>query len=458
MMKKIGLIAAREFVTTVGNKGFVIGLLVMPAILAVAAVAGPRILSARTPQVRGDVAVIDVTGRVSGQLRTELDPATIQARREAAARRAIARAVPAGAPSGTASAAQQVLVGQAPALRIVERPAGADLNQEKNWLVAPGAPETDERHLALIVIQPDAVARAEGKPDFGSYQLFVSTSLDDNTENVIHEALRLALVNARFAASGMDQEVMEASMRVDRPQSVIVAVGGEQGAQRAFTRALPFIMGIMLFMGIMIGGQTLMTSTIEEKSSRVVEVLLAAVSPFELMAGKLLGQLGVGLLVMGIYVGLGVLALFQFAMLGLLNPLLVLYLLVFFLLSYLVFGALMSAIGAAVNQMADAQSLMGPVMLMLIAPYVLTPMIGRAPNSTFSVAVSFIPPVNTFAMMARLASDAPPPAWQVWLTVLVGLAAAGGAVWFAAKVFKIGLLMHGKPPNFATLVRWARAA
>ena len=74
------------------------------------------------------------------------------------------------------------------------------------------------------------------------------------------------------------------------------------------------------------------------------------------------------------------------------------------------------------------------------------------------IAVSFIPPVNTFAMMSRLASDAPPPAWQVWLTVLVGALGAVAAVWFASKVFRIGLLMHGKPPNFATLVKWARAA
>jgi ABC-2 type transport system permease protein len=137
---------------------------------------------------------------------------------------------------------------------------------------------------------------------------------------------------------------------------------------------------------------------------------------------------------------------------------LVVYLFVFFLLSYLLFGALMSAIGAAVSQMADAQSLMGPVMLFLLAPYVLTPIIGRAPNSTFAVAMSFIPPVNTFAMMARLASDTPPPTWHVLLTIVVGLAAAAIAVWFAAKIFKIGLLMHGKPPSFATLVRWARMA
>jgi len=130
----------------------------------------------------------------------------------------------------------------------------------------------------------------------------------------------------------------------------------------------------------------------------------------------------------------------------------------FFLITYLVFGALMISIGAAVNQIQEAQSLMGPVMLLLLVPYLLSPMIGRAPNSTLAVTVSFLPPMNTMAMMARMASDSPPPEWQVWLTVVVGFAGACAAVWFAGKVFKVGLLMHGKPPNVATLIRWARQA
>jgi ABC-2 type transport system permease protein len=133
-------------------------------------------------------------------------------------------------------------------------------------------------------------------------------------------------------------------------------------------------------------------------------------------------------------------------------------LIVFFLITYLVYGALMLSVGAAVNQLSDAQSLLGPIMLLLVAPYILAPVVGRAPNSTFSVAISFVPPVNTFAMIARVASDSPPPVWQVALTVLIGVGAACVTVWFAGKIFKIGLLMHGKPPSFATLIRWAREA
>jgi ABC-2 type transport system permease protein len=454
-MKRIMLVAAREFIATTGNKGFLIGLLIMPAMIGVIAVVAPRITSARSPQVVGEVAVVDPTGKVGGELRQALSIEEITARRREAVQQTLANnpAGEAARRAGAQQAAEQAL-GATPNLTVVEQPAGGDLQQQKQWLLQQGG----TRHLALVVLHPTAVERPAGTADFGGYDLYVSGTLDDATEGVIYEGIRQALITARMRARNVDRAVVDATMRVTRPRSVIVTEAGEQQAQRGFTRVLPFILGILLFMGIMIGGQTLMTSTIEEKSSRVIEVLLAAVSPIELMWGKLLGQLAVGLLVMSVYAGLGILALFQFAMLGLLDPMVVVYLLLFFVLSYLFYGALMMAIGASVNQVAEAQSMMGPVMILMVAPYILTSFIGRAPNSTISVAASFIPPVNAFAMMARLASDSPPPAWQVGVTALLSVAAACGTVWFAAKIFKIGLLMHGKPPTLGTLVRWARQA
>jgi ABC-2 type transport system permease protein len=436
---KIGLVAKREFVTTVSTKGFLIGLLIMPVLIALFIFIVPKILGGRTAPVQGEVAVIDRSGGVAVELRTSLDAEAIRTRTETAAKNGM------GPPNP----------GTPPVLTLVERPGDADVQKEKAWL---STPTEDKRHLALIVIHPDAVERGADKSEFGTYDLFVAAGVSDATEYAIYDSLRHALVSARLKASRLDMAGIEATMRVKRPNATIVAAEGEQTARRGLNRILPFVCGILLFIGVISGGQTLMTSTVEEKSSRVVEVLLAAVSPLELMWGKLLGQLGVGLLVMGVYVALGLLGMAQFAMIGLLDPHLVLWLIVFFLITYLVFGALMMAIGASVNQIAEAQSLNGPIMLLLILPYILAPIIGQAPNSTFSIVVSFIPPVNTFSMLARLASDSPPPVWQPILSSLVGLAAAAASVWFAAKIFRIGLLLHGKPPSFGTLIRWARMA
>lgn len=446
-LARIGLVARREYLTTVTRRGFLIGLIAMPVLMMTLVVMLPRFLASRTPQVTGQVLLVDRAGSVGPELRSRITPEAILARRADPLRRGAP--VPAGFGGPPPGAGPPV-----PQLEIVEAPADADLQPLKDRLGAPGVAGP----LALVVVQPDAVTRAPGKAEFGAYDLYIAPRLDDATEGTLHDSLRLALVGARMKASGLDGDAVETSMRVARPNAVIVAVGGEQQSRRGFNRILPFILGLLMFIGVMSSAQTLMGSTIEEKSSRVAEVLLAAAAPIELMWGKLLGQLGVGLTVLGVYVALGLLGLTQFAMLGLIDPMNIVYLFVFFLLSYLIYGSMMLSIGAAVNQLADAQSLLGPVMLLLIAPYVMAPMIGAAPNSAISVFLSFLPPVNCFAMLARIASSSPPPVWQIWATVAVGLVAAAGAVWFASKVFRIGLLMQGKPPNFATMIRWARMA
>jgi len=145
-------------------------------------------------------------------------------------------------------------------------------------------------------------------------------------------------------------------------------------------------------------------------------------------------------------------------MLGLIQPILVVYVVVFFVVTYITLGALMAAIGAAVNEMREAQSLMTPITLMIMIPWLFAAPIARNPSSTFATVISFLPPINTFAMLIRVTSSAPPPAWQVWLTVALSIAGALAALWFAAKVFKVGLLMFGKPPDLKTLVRWVRMA
>jgi ABC-2 type transport system permease protein len=148
----------------------------------------------------------------------------------------------------------------------------------------------------------------------------------------------------------------------------------------------------------------------------------------------------------------------SFALLGLIDLWLLFYLAVFYLIAYFVLGSLMAAIGAAVNELREAQTLMTPITMTLMVPWLLWMPITRNPNSTFAVITSFLPPINPFVMMLRLTSTSPPPIWQVWVSIGIGVASVFAALWFAAKVFRIGLLMHGKPPSFGTLVKWVRMA
>jgi len=341
----------------------------------------------------------------------------------------------------------------APELRLIERPPTADVQLEKAWLLEPGEP----RHLALVVVADDAVVPST-ENTYGSYDTYVPSGVDDRAMAEIQQALQDAIINARMRQQGLDRPRIDALVRVARGQSITVTRDAERSTVRGLNQVLPIAFVVLMFMGVMTGGQSLLTSTVEEKSNRVMEVLLSALSPMELLAGKIVGQLGVSMVAFGLYVAMGLALLLSFALFGLINPWLVLYLGIFFLLAYLTYGSLMVSVGAVVNDMREAQGLIMPLMLLLASPFWVWFPISMAPNSAFSVALSFIPPVNTFAMLIRLTSTAPPPWWQVWLTIGISLAGVAAALWFASKVFQIGLLMTGKPPNLATLIRWARQA
>lgn len=461
-LRRIGQVAAREFVATVSTRAFILGLLLTPAIIAAMAVVFPRVLG-RGTQVQGEVAVIDPTGAVVPELQAALSAGRIAARRAEQTKQALSQAPGAvrqvaesrADAAAAAGRSADFALGGIPRLTLLDRPADADPQQEKAWL-------TDElarpRHLAVIVIHPNAVKPREGDVAYGTYDLYVPQNLDDRVEAEIYQGVREALLTARTSAQSLDRARIDALVRVPRATSVTVTKSDARQTVAGFNQLLPAGFALVLFIGVMTGGQSLLTSMVEEKSSRVIEVLLASVSPQELLAGKLIAQLGVSFLALGFYVATGMIVLVSFALVGLLNPWLLLYLAIFFVISYLVTGAMLVTVGAAVNDMREAQSMMMPIMMLIMIPWIFWLPISREPNSAFSVAISFIPPINTFTMLLRMASNSPPPYWQVWTSIAIGVASVLAAIWFAGKVFRIGLLMYGKPPNFATLVRWARQA
>jgi ABC-2 type transport system permease protein len=464
-MRKILLIAQREFLATAGTKAFVFGVLVGPVVVGALFLIFPRMLREGPPKVDGEVAIVDPTGQVVAGVQSFLQPDRIAKRRQDAYRKMqeamppALRAAAGGADTSKAGIerAFESALGEVPRLSILALDSGSDVEAAKRPLREAAAKESGApERLAFVVVHADAVERKPGSDRFGSYDLFVRGKLDDRVTDEIGNGVRDAIVDARVRRSGLDRKEVDALTTVDKVPSRTVTAEGEDRTNELLNRVIPMaLMGLML-MSVLMSGQYLLTTTVEEKSNRVVEVLLSAVSPMELMAGKIFGQFAVGLLVLALYLGLGLVALLSFASLGLLDPKLIVFLLIFYLLAYLSVGAFMAAIGSAVNEMREAQGLMTPVMLAIMVPWILWMPISRDPNSLLATVLSFVPPLSNFVIMLRLASSTPPPFWQTLLAIVAGAAGVYASLWFAARVFRIGLLMYGKPPNLATLIRWAR--
>lgn len=223
---------------------------------------------------------------------------------------------------------------------------------------------------------------------------------------------------------------------------------------------VPFLFSILLGMCIITGGQYLLQGLSEEKESRILESLLCTLSADELLAGKLLGLGATGLTLVAVWLGAGMaLGGPMVALVRLQLPTAVLAVaFVYFLLGYLFYGGLMTAIGAVTNNMREAQQFAMMFTFANFVPFIVMTRILDKPNGGLAVALSLFPPTAPTTMMMRLAApSAGVPPWEVGLSlVLLGLSG-----WLvlrgAARVFRIGLLMYGKTPTLPEILRWAGA-
>lgn len=469
-MGKVFAVARREYTSTVGTKGFIIGVLIVPLIMVVAFVLIPKLISDKAPAIKGVIAVIDRTGwsgetEIVRTLGQAYSPETLRAEREAerAAKEAAAKALAPAGPIGdtAAKAAAEQAMDDLPEIAVEALPAEEDLNAQvealKDRLRDPA--KTDDRLLAVVVLDADAVHADDASKPLGSYQLYLRTKLDDRFEQPLHGKMRQAIIGARMAAAGQNYAEVARLMQVGPAASTVVTEDGERKSSGA-AGPLFVAMGFMLLMwtSVFTGGQYLMTTVIEEKSSRVMEVLLSAISPMQLMTGKIVGQMAVAMSILLVYVVIGLFGLQRFNMLDMVSSENLGLLVVYFIIAFSLIGAMMAAIGSAVTEMREAQAMLTPVMLVLMIPMILWMPLARTPNSTFATIISFIPPIGPFAMVIRMASTEGVPWWQHPAAIGVGALSVFGAIWLTAKIFRIGVLMYGKPPDLRTLIRWVRMA
>lgn len=220
--------------------------------------------------------------------------------------------------------------------------------------------------------------------------------------------------------------------------------------------AVPVFYMIVMFMAVMSNAQHLINSTIEEKVSKISEALLGSVSAFELLAGKLLGIVAVSFLLAFVYLAGGAYALFSFGRPDLIDLSLVIWFLLFLVAASLLYGSMFQALSSACSDLKDAQTLLQPAMMVLMLAYFSSFVILKAPDSSVATALSFIPLVTPFGMLLRLAAPPGPPMWQLLLSIVMLASVTVVTVWIAGRIFRVGLLMQGKPPNLPELLRWIR--
>lgn len=278
------------------------------------------------------------------------------------------------------------------------------------------------------------------------------------TQKQIQRLVERAIVAARFARADppIDYGQIQYLQRPVPMRSIDVKTGQDTSGTELIRFMTPFAFMFFMFMGTLNISQGLLTSLIEEKSSRVVEVLLSAVSPTQLMAGKILGMVAVGSLLMAIWAGFGYFAADARGMGYLVQPYQLQYLALYFLPGFLLTSAILAAIGSACNTLKEAQSLAFPITLITIVPMMLWWQIAMNPTSTFSVVLSYIPPITPFIMILRICADPQTPMLQIVTTLALLWASVFVAIWAAGRIFRIGVLMYGKPPTPGELLRWVR--
>ncbi len=468
-MGKTFSVAIREFVATVTTKGFLFGVVFFPILMAGAIPVIAFLAKGAAPTLQGEVAIIDHTGALTD----------LQTRIEAHSRVKKVRAeldkldLPDALQTEQATAQ---LEQQEPDLTVVMLETESDVEAEKKVLYESPA-EGEIARTALVVVPRATVygERAETDEDapetdavprlrYGTFELFVAPQVDPELQDQINDGVRDAIVEARIdadervAAANLDGAYLRALLRGSSAKVKAVTEEGEKDTMGPLQILLPIAFMMLLWISVFTAGQYLLYSTIEEKASRVMEVLLSAVSPLQLMVGKILGQLGVGLIILVMYAGLGVGALIVFAQMHMIQWSDLFLLFVFFSIAFFTIACLMAAVGAAVNDVKEASALMGPIMTVLVIPMFLWMPVSRAPNAVFSQVLSFVPGINPFIMVVRISGSEDIPFWHIPASILVGLATVVALAWISAKIFRVGALMYGKPPDIRTLIRWVRMA
>lgn len=414
-MTRLAIIAVREFVETVKTKAFVFGVIIVPGLVM--------------GLVFASLWIAEATARETLPLRT------------------IALVDPDGAFLEAFAAQAEAFTTQ---------------NPQQPLAVVPLEPsQFHPQHIreqfrtgtwyACLRVTPEAITGDD------PVQL-VRRDSQVRTGELLMRMVNEAMQEVRFARSepAVDRWLVQQLQRPVRVEILDASTGQPAVEDTLAQLMMPFAFLFLLYMGTFGISWGLLTSVLEEKNSRVVELLLSAVSPTQLMAGKILGMVGVGVLILLIWGVAGFSAAAARGMQHLVDGPRLAYAGLYFVPGFLFMSSLLAAVGAACNTLKEAQSMSAPLTLLNVVPMLLWFQISQYPESGLSLVLSFIPPITPFVMVLRLCAQPGLPVWQIVATQLVLWGSVGLTVWLAGKVFRVGLLMYGKPPTLRELARWVR--
>ncbi len=438
-MKKIIAVVRREFVERVRTKAFVISTVMLPVFIVLMAVLPGLMMSGTDRTSR--VAMVDASGIGLGQPVSEAMLAEKLSDKPDAKPRYKVQVFP-------ASTADMAMLRDG----LIAKTGFSKNKQQDTW-------------DGVMVLTADTLA--SGKLEYYGGNVGAVQSMSQLQRTVSN-----ALATVRLGKSGVDAALVKKAMAAADMDTTKVSDGKLTGQSGKDSFLIAYFMGFILYMSILLYGQQTMTSVIEEKTSRIMEVLTSSLTPFQMLLGKVLGVGLAGLTQMAIWggsvfvvsskgaeiasmLGMGADAVQQSPIPSMPPGLLVVFLL-YFALGFLLYGALYAAIGAMCNTIQETQQYAIFVTVFIIVGFFSVFSLIKDPTGGLGVTMSYIPFFAPFTMPVRWSMSSVPPmelALSLGLMVVTLLA----CVWLAARIYRTGILMYGKKPSWRELWRWIRA-
>ena len=445
-MKKFFAVVKREYVQRVRTKFFVVATILGPVLMAGFTVV-PALMFSIKAGGPTRVAIVDQTGKMYERVAKELLSGKDQ--RNSGAKTRTPGQLP-GKPNDRTAQINQTgklikgsfVVEEA---RLDNRPLD---EARKNLETRIGNRELD----GYVVLPADLLK--DGQPEFRA-----RNTADLFTKETIESAINRAVRGQRLVDAGIKEEaVAKASEPVDL--KTVEAGGKESKGDASFF--LVFGLGLLIYMSVLLYGQFVLGAVIEEKETRIAEILFSSMRSFPLMMGKLIGVSLVALTQLGIWAA----AFSIFSVwaasgssitLPHIPPIVFVYFILYFLMGYFIYATVYAVVGSMVTTTQEGGQVALPIVLMLVAGFYLSFNIIRSPSSSLAFWASMFPFFAPITMLVRIVTETP-PLWQILLSFGIGIATIVGLVWLASRIYRIGMLMTGKKATIPEVWRWVRQA